>query len=59
MIGADSNGINVVIYCWVNNSDWFGVRSELWKKIISELIMSNKMAMSRPQQDIHIINQNT
>ena len=53
---ADANGINIVVYCWVKNADWFGVRSELWQKIIGDLVMANKMTLSRPQQDIHLVN---
>lgn len=52
---ADEKGINLLVYCWTKNADWAGTRSSLWIEIQKELINNKQIIMSRPKQEIYIM----
>ena len=53
---VDITGIKVKAYCWVKNIDWLATRSELTLQILKEFQQNDQISLSRPQQDIHIMN---
>ena len=52
---TDAEGIKLSAYCWVKNADWAGTRSSLWIQIQKELIDNKQISMSRPQQEIYLM----
>ena len=51
---ADADGVYLEAYCWVNNTDWLSVRSDLWQTIMSVIAQDNSIILSRPQQEIFL-----
>jgi hypothetical protein len=45
-------------YCWDENGDWLGTRSDLWIQVQNEFNNNSQVAMARAQQEIYLINKN-
>ncbi len=52
--GADASGVELIMYCWVENADFLGARSDLWQEILQVVGPGSALALSLPVQDIHI-----
>jgi small conductance mechanosensitive channel len=52
---TDVMGIKYSAYCWVKNADWLSTRSELWREILNEFSINKNISMSRPQQDVYVV----
>ncbi len=52
---ADIEGIKFSAYCWVKNADWLSTRGSLWTRIQKEFVGNDQISMSRPQQEIYLI----
>lgn len=55
--GANAAGVDMFSICWVRNEDWFGARSDLWMKIVDVFLKDNRLAMSLPQQEVYLVEQ--
>ncbi len=55
IITAQASGVDIMAICWVANSDWFPVRSDLWLKIVDAFSEDARVAMSLPQQEVYVI----
>lgn len=53
-ISADASGIQISLYCWVENADFLGTRSDLWQSILREVNRGSGLAMSLPQQAVKL-----
>lgn len=53
-MSVDAVGIQVMLYCWVENADFLGVRSELWQAILAEVNREAGLALSLPRQEINL-----
>jgi len=51
---TNADGINVEFfaYCWVENANWFGVRSDLWLKLVNLFEEDASVSLSLPKQEI-------
>ena len=55
VIEADTDGIKLTAYCWVKNENWLIARSDLWMRVMEAFNEDTRIAMGRPQQEIHLI----
>lgn len=53
-VRADASGIELILYCWVENADFLGTRSDLWQAILQIAKESSGLELSRPQQEVYI-----
>lgn len=53
---ADAVSVQLVVYCWVINEDWFNTRSDLWMNLMMIFNDAECITLSRPQQEIIVIN---
>ena len=51
---ADATGIQVTLYCWVENADFLGTRSDLWQEILQGVSAGSGLALSLPKQEVHL-----
>jgi small conductance mechanosensitive channel len=51
-------GVDIFAVCWVKNEDWLSTRSDLWMKIVDNFINDERVAMSLPQQEVYLIDNN-
>ena len=56
---ADIEGIKFSAYCWVKNADWVSTRTSLWTRIQKEFLNNDQISMSRPQQEIYLMDKKT
>ena len=54
---ADAEGIKLTAHCWVKNGDWLTVRSDLWMNVVDTFNKDDRVTMSRPQQEIYVIDE--
>jgi small conductance mechanosensitive channel len=47
-------GVDMLAYCWVKNEDWLSVRTDLWMKLVSAFNTDDRIAMSLPQQEVYV-----
>ena len=55
---VDTAGTKLNAYCWVKNKDWLSTRSDLTLQILNEFMSNKQISLSRPQQEIHIFDEN-
>ena len=56
-VNADVSGVDTVLYCWVENADFLGTRSDLWQAILQEVNRDNGLTLSLPRQQISLTEQ--
>ena len=49
---ADGTNVEFFAYCWVENANWFGVRSDLWLKLVNLFEDDSSVSLSLPKQEI-------
>ena len=51
---TDANGTRVEIFafCWVENANWFGVRSDLWVELVKAFKDDPSVSLSLPKQEV-------
>ncbi len=55
---ADASGVNLVLYCWVENADWLGTRSDLWRAVLQLAKEDDAVTLSPPLQEVRVIDNN-
>ncbi|MDA9982116.1 mechanosensitive ion channel family protein [Gammaproteobacteria bacterium] len=58
VLDANAAGVELLAFCWVKNKDWLKTRSDLWIKVIKAFMGDERVAMSLPQQEVYIIDDN-
>ena len=58
IVNAHATGIEMQAFCWVKNEDWLSARSQLWQTIINAFNEGESMILSRPQQEIYVLEGN-
>ncbi len=58
IVNASTSGIEMEAFCWVKNEDWLSARSDLWQTIINAFNDDDRFSMSRPQQEIYVLEGN-
>ena len=53
-MGASAVGVEVTIYCWVNNADFLRTRSDLWLKLMQVCKDDSGLSLSLPAQDVYV-----
>jgi len=56
-VDADSSGIKMSGYCWVNNADFLATRSDLWIKLVDTFLHTENINMARPQNEVYLMEQ--
>ncbi|MBW2682794.1 MAG: mechanosensitive ion channel [Deltaproteobacteria bacterium] len=51
---ASASGVKLTAFCWVKNADFLVVRSDLWLSVVGAFNTNERVAMSRPQQEIYV-----
>ncbi len=51
---ASAVGVELTALCWVKNADFLTVRSDLWLSVVDAFKTNDRVAMSRPQQEIYV-----
>ncbi len=51
---ASASGVKLTAFCWVKNADFLVVRSDLWLSVVGAFNKSDRVAISRPQQEIYV-----
>lgn len=54
---ADAVSVEIMLYCWVANADFLGARSDLWQELLKAVQEEGRLALSLPQQEIHLRNE--
>lgn len=51
---ADASGVEMMLYCWVNNEDFLGTRSDLWLQLARLARLEEGIQLSVPKQEVHL-----
>ncbi len=51
---ASASGVELVLYCWVENADFLSVRSALWQDLLQVIHQDPRLHLSLPQQEVHL-----
>jgi small conductance mechanosensitive channel len=51
---ADASGIQITLYCWVENADFLGTRSDLWQEILQVVTEGSGLVLSLPKQEVYL-----
>ena len=51
---ASASGVKLTAFCWVKNADFLAVRSDLWLGVVDAFNKNDRVAISRPQQEIYV-----
>jgi small conductance mechanosensitive channel len=52
--GANASGINMMLYCWVENDHFLGARSELWMQLVARCRDSDDLSLALPRQEVQL-----
>lgn len=53
-VNADACGVEMMLYCWVNNDDFLATRSDLWLQLVKLAQMEEGITLAVPRQEIHL-----
>jgi small conductance mechanosensitive channel len=51
-MNADASGVELMLYCWVENADFLGTRSDLWKNVLQLVTEDSAISLALPQQGV-------
>ena len=51
---AVASGIRITLYCWVENADFLGARSDLWQEILQVLKEDSGLTLAVPRQEVSL-----
>jgi len=51
-MSADASGVVLILYCWVENADFLGTRSDLWKTVLQLVNEDSAVSLALPQQQV-------
>jgi len=52
--GADASGVELVLYCWVNNADFMATQSDLWLQLVKLTRDEHEFKLAIPGQEIQL-----
>ncbi len=52
---ASANGLVLTALCWIKNDDFLNTQSDLWIRVVTVFNNDERVTLSRPKQDIHVI----
>jgi small conductance mechanosensitive channel len=52
---ADASGVELMFYCWVENGDFLGTRSDLWEEVLRLVKEDPAVSLSAPLRDINLV----
>ena len=55
VVAATAAGVDLMLYCWVNNADWLKARSDLWLQIVDAFENDQRLQLSLPQQEVFVL----
>jgi small conductance mechanosensitive channel len=58
VMNVTAAGVDMFAVCWVKNEDWLSARSDLWMKVVDAFSKDERVAMSLPQQEVYVIDEN-
>ena len=58
VMNVNAAGVDMFAVCWVKNEDWLSARSDLWMKVVDAFSKDERVAMSLPQQEVYVIDEN-
>ena len=53
-MNADASGVEMTLYCWVNNADFLPVQSDLWLRLLQLTHADDGISLAMPRQAIHL-----
>lgn len=53
-MNADASGVEMTLYCWVNNADFLPVQSDLWLQLLQLTRADGGITLATPRQAIHL-----
>lgn len=53
-VNATAAGVEIMLYCWVENADFLGTRSDLWLKLVELAREDSAVTLSLPQQEVFV-----
>lgn len=53
-VHADASGIQIVLYCWVENAAFLGARSDLWQEILQVINEDDDLTLALPRQEVFL-----
>lgn len=54
VMDADAVGVSITLYCWVQNGDYLGTRSDLWQALLRDIQGDEKCRLALPKQQVHL-----
>lgn len=51
---ASALGVELVLYCWVENADFMSARSALWQDLLQVIQADPRLQLSLPQHEVHL-----
>lgn len=54
-MNADASGVEMTLYCWVNNADFLSVQSDLWLQLLQLTGEGNGITLATPRQAIQLM----
>jgi small conductance mechanosensitive channel len=54
VMGADASGVELMLYCWVENADFMGTRSDLWQKVLQLVAEDSAITLSMARQEVFL-----
>ena len=52
--GADATGVSMVLYCWVENADFFAARSDMWQALLGDERENAQFTLALPRQEVQL-----
>ena len=55
-MSADATGVQMTLYCWVENADFLGARSDLWLRLVKMCNEEQGIHLALPRQQVQVLN---
>jgi small conductance mechanosensitive channel len=53
--GADASGVELMLFCWVENADYLGTRSDLWQQVLQLVAEDDAVSLAAPLQQVRVV----
>lgn len=54
VVAVEAAGVDVMVYGFVKNSDWFGARSDLYLNLVDAFLGDDRIGLSLPQHELYL-----
>jgi small conductance mechanosensitive channel len=55
VVNVTAAGVDLLVFGWVKNADWFRARSDLYLKLVDAFLADDHIALSLPRQEVSIL----